>query len=55
MAYNKFITSSGRIFLDLTNDTITPEDLREGVIAHDRSGNTIVGAMEEYDGTVVIE
>lgn len=50
MPYNKFITTQGDILLDLTNDTITPEDLRGGVTAHDRSGNLITGTGTESGG-----
>lgn len=46
MAVNKVVynTASGAVTLiDLTGDTVTPETLAEGVIAHDASGNQIIG------------
>ena len=43
MAYNKFKNKAGVILLDLTDDTVSSETLLEGVIAHDRSGVSIVG------------
>ena len=46
MAYNKFITEDGAILLDLTTDTVTPEKLVKGTIAHDRSGELIEGTYE---------
>lgn len=46
MGLNKFITKKGRVLLDLTGDTVTPETLGKGVTAHDRSGEPIVGTME---------
>jgi hypothetical protein len=61
MGQNKFITKKGRVLLDLTGDTVTPETLGKGVTAHDRSGEPIVGTMEgggeiveEYDGTITV-
>lgn len=44
MAINKVIFGN-QILVDLTNDTITPEDLRSGIIAHDKSGALITGSM----------
>jgi hypothetical protein len=46
MGLNKFITKKGRVLLDLTEDTVTPETLGKGVTAHDRSGEPIVGTNE---------
>lgn len=59
MAYNKFIKKDGTTLLDLTTDTITADKLAKGLVAHDRSGNEIVGTYEEvvlnyYDGSVII-
>lgn len=39
---NKVIVGSN-VKLDLTSDTITPEDLKKNVTAHDKSGAPIVG------------
>ena len=57
MAANKIVmnTENGEVVLmDLTNDTITPETLAEGVIAHDASGQQIIGLAPtvETDPTV---
>ena len=47
MAYNKFITKDGKVFLDLTNATdIPPEKLEKGLIAYDRHGYKIIGTGE---------
>lgn len=42
MGYNKFVYG-GEVKFDLTSDTITAADLAEGVTAHDKSGEAIVG------------
>ena len=49
MAKNK-IEFAGKVILDLTADTVTPETLAEGVTAHDRSGEQIVGTMSSGSG-----
>ena len=35
--------SDGTVLLDLTGDTVTPETLMAGVIAHNAAGERIVG------------
>ena len=48
MAINKVVmnTENGaETLIDLTNDTVTPETLAEGVTAHDASGEEITGTM----------
>lgn len=42
MAANKVIYA-GNTLIDLSNDTITPEDIKKGITAHDKSGAQIVG------------
>lgn len=42
MAVNK-VEINGATVLDLTEDSVTPETLAEGVTAHDAAGNPIVG------------
>lgn len=37
---------NGETILDLTNDTVTANDLAEGVTAHDKSGAPITGAVK---------
>lgn len=44
MAVNK-VEYAGKVLLDLTEDTVTEEQLLEGATAHDRSGQRIVGAL----------
>ena len=46
MGVNKVVYDS-KVLLDLTEDTVTPEDLVNGIIAHDRSGQKITGNMVE--------
>ena len=46
MAVNKVVYNTGngeQILIDLTNDTVTSETLLNGVTAHDKTGNTIIG------------
>ncbi len=53
MAINKVVmnTSDGEeTLIDLTNDSVTPETLAEGVTAHDASGEQIVGTMVASEG-----
>ena len=37
---------SGKVVFDVTNDTVTPNDLVKGVTAHDKGGTAIVGTVE---------
>lgn len=50
MANNKIIYG-GRTLIDLTGDTITPEDLKKGVTAHDKSGEQIEGTNTKDSDT----
>ena len=45
MAANK-ISYCGKVLLDLTSDTITPEKLANGVTAHAKDGSKITGTLE---------
>lgn len=49
MAVNK-VEYAGKVLLDLTEDTVTQENLLAGAIAHDRSGRRIVGTMIQSSG-----
>lgn len=49
MAINK-VEYGGNTLIDLTSDTVTPETLAEGVTAHDKSGEAIVGTMKSGGG-----
>ena len=55
MAINKVIYG-GNILLDLTGDTVTPDQLKSGVTAHDKSGEVITGTcthdVDSTDATV---
>lgn len=44
MAVNKVVYNNETL-IDLTNDTITPSDLVEGTIAHDKTGTQISGTL----------
>lgn len=44
MDVNK-VEYAGKVLLDLTEDTVTEDQLLEGATAHDRSGQRIVGAL----------
>lgn len=44
MAVNKVVYNN-KTLIDLTNDTVTINDLVEGVIAHDKSGTQINGTL----------
>ena len=45
MAYNKVIYD-GSTLIDLTEDTVTSDNLIEGLTAHNSKGETIVGTMK---------
>ena len=60
MAYNKVITKSGRVLLDLTNATeVPPEKLEKDCIAYDRHGKRIEGtqnhSLQEKEATPTTE
>jgi hypothetical protein len=46
MAVSKVELANGEVLIDLTDDSVTPETLAEGVTAHDKSGAVIVGTMK---------
>lgn len=50
MAVNKVVIND-KTALDLTGDTVTPSDLREGVTAHDATGMQITGKLPATSGT----
>lgn len=55
MANNKIIYG-GKVLIDLTGDTVTPDKLKSGVTAHDKSGEVITGTcthdVDSTDATV---
>ena len=51
MAYNKVIYD-GKTLIDLTSDTVTSNQLKAGVTAHDKSGTVITGTCtHDVDST----
>ena len=53
MAYNKIMDKAGNVLLDLTNDTVTEDDVLLGKTFHDKSGVQKIGtlaAAPEPDG-----
>lgn len=50
MAVNKVVINDNTV-LDLTGDTVTPTDLREGITAHDATGMQITGTLPATSGT----
>ncbi len=44
MSINK-VEYAGKVLLDLTEDTVTEDQLLEGTVAHDKTGKQIVGAL----------
>lgn len=44
MAVNK-VEINGKPVIDLTQDTVTPDTLLEGITAHDASGSKIQGTV----------
>lgn len=50
MAEISRVEFDGRVLIDLTGDTVTPDTLAEGVTAHDKSGAAIVGTMSGGGG-----
>lgn len=48
MAVNK-VEYAGKVLLDLTEDTVTENQLLEGAVAHDKTGAKIVGALIKID------
>lgn len=57
VAVNK-VVYGGRTLIDLTADTITPDQLAKGVTAHDKSGAPITGTstkdVDSTDATVAV-
>lgn len=45
MAINKIIYNN-KVLIDLTDSTVTPETLAEGVVAYNAKGERIVGTMK---------
>ena len=40
------VVYGGKVLIDLTEDTVSPDTLLTGTTAHDRSGASIIGTME---------
>lgn len=52
MAINKVVYDN-RTLIDLTSDSVTPEILKKGYTAHDKSGTIIVGTFEGDDTDMI--
>lgn len=53
MSVNKVQLANGETIIDISDSTVTPETLAEGVTAHDASGQKITGKMVQGGGTSV--
>ena len=56
MAVNKVTintTNGEEVLIDLTGDTVTPETLAEGIVAHDASGKKVTGTHTDAQFTLV--
>lgn len=57
---NSKVVFAGRVLIDLTGDTVTADKLLEGVTAHTKTGEQIVGTMrrvtmtDDGNGNVII-
>lgn len=54
MAINK-VVYDGRVLIDLTDSTVTPETLAEGVVAYNAKGERIVGTMKQGSGITITD
>ena len=52
MANSKIQLADGKVLLDLTGDTVTAENLLEGIIAHGANGEEIIGQLAAGGGTI---
>lgn len=52
MAINK-VEFGNRVLIDLTDDTVTPDTLLNGEIAHDSSGNIIYGNFPNLEDDIL--
>lgn len=46
MGYN-IIKYAGKVLIDLSKDTVTPDKLLEGYTAHGANGNKVTGTMKK--------
>ena len=53
MSVNKVQLANGETIIDISDSTVTPENLAEGVTAHDASGQKITGKMVPGGGSSV--
>ena len=62
MAYQRAakVIFGGETLIDLTDSTVTASDLRDGVIAYDKTGGKITGSLDSdvtvtnFSGTVTL-
>lgn len=53
MANNKVELANGEVLLDLTQDTVTPEAMLEGITAHNAAGKIIEGLLQVVPSMIV--
>ena len=54
MANNSYVNKveyAGQVIIDISDSTVKPSDLKDGVTAYDKSGAKIVGSL---DTTVIV-
>lgn len=54
-AYGDMISEISGEGVDTSNDTVTPDAMREGVTAHNADGQPITGTIPDYDGGNTVE
>lgn len=50
MPYPNKIIKDGTVLIDLTDSTVTPASLMQGVVAYGADGSRLVGTHEDVDG-----
>lgn len=50
MPYPNKIIKDGTVLIDITDSTVTPASLMQGVVAYNCAGQRIVGEHEDVDG-----
>ena len=55
MSVNKVQLANGETIIDISDSTVTPETLAEGVTAHDASGQKITGKMVPGGGSKTVQ
>lgn len=55
MSVNKVQLANGETIIDISDSTVTPETLAEGVIAYNAAGERIVGTMKQGSQVTVTD